>query len=144
MRPATKMSDEDCIFCKIVRGEIPCVRVYEDDDVLGFLDINPLSHGHTLVIPKEHFGSLDQCPENVVAALAGKLPVIAKALISVVGGSAYNVLNNNGREAGQLVEHVHFHIIPRRAGDGLLNHGPQGRYSDGQGEELARQIRQSF
>ncbi len=114
----------DCIFCKIVAGDIPAARVYEDGEVLAFLDINPLGRGHTLLIPKTHFARLEDCPADVLAAIVRRIPVLAAAILLSVGASAYNILCNNGRAAGQLVEHVHFHIIPRFPGDGAVTHRP--------------------
>src|SRR5262252_4957517 len=103
----------DTIFGKIVRGEIPCNKVYEDDRVLAFLDINPLSPGHTLVIPKEPAETLDKLSDESAAALGRVLPRICRAVMTATGVNQYNVLENNGREAHQAVLHVHFHIIPK-------------------------------
>lgn len=107
------------IFDKILDGEIPCHRVYEDDHVLAFLDIGPLSHGHTLVIPKERKAHLHELSDEAAAALGRVLPRICRAVVKATGASAYNVLQNNGPPAGQVVMHVHFHIIPRIGDKGL-------------------------
>jgi histidine triad (HIT) family protein len=103
----------DTIFGKILRGEIPCHRVYEDEHVLAFLDIHPLSRGHTLVIPKEPAETLDQLSDVAAAALGRVLPRIARAVMAATGARDYNVLQNNGIAAHQAVQHVHFHIIPK-------------------------------
>src|SRR5918912_801343 len=103
----------ETVFAKILRGEIPCHRVYEDDSVLAFLDVNPLSRGHTLVIPKEPAETLDQLSDEASAAIGRVLPRIARAVLAATGAHAYNVLQNNGADAHQAVFHVHFHIIPR-------------------------------
>ena len=103
----------DTIFAKILRNEIPCHRVYEDGDVLAFLDVNPLSRGHTLVIPREPAETLDQLSPNASAAIGRALPRIARAVLKVTGAKAFNVLQNNGPLAHQAVMHVHFHIIPK-------------------------------
>src|SRR4051812_26906058 len=103
----------ETVFAKILRGEIPCHRIYEDDAVLAFLDVNPLSRGHTLVIPKEPAETLDQLSDGAAAALGRVLPRIARAVLAVTGARAFNVLQNNGASAHQAVLHVHFHIIPR-------------------------------
>lgn len=103
----------DTIFSKILRGDIPCHKVYEDAHVLAFLDINPLSPGHTLVIPKEEKAHLHELSDESAAALGRVLPRIARAVTQATGASAYNVLQNNGRAAHQEVMHVHFHIIPK-------------------------------
>ena len=103
----------ETIFSKILRGELPCHRVYEDDQVLAFLDIFPLSRGHTLVIPKEPAVTLDQLSDDAAAALGRALPRIARAVLAASGATAYNLLQNNGALAHQAVFHVHVHIIPR-------------------------------
>ena len=109
----------ETIFSKIIRGEIPCHRVYEDDAVFAFLDVNPLSKGHTLVIPKEVVPTLDKLSEESAAAIGRVLPKIARAVMAATGATAFNVLQNNGAEAHQAVFHVHFHIIPKFEGRGL-------------------------
>jgi histidine triad (HIT) family protein len=109
----------ETIFGRIIKGEIPCLRVYEDDHVLAFLDVNPLSPGHTLVIPKEAAPTLDKLSEESAAAIGRVLPRIARAVLQATGATAFNVLQNNGPEAHQAVFHVHFHIIPKFDGKGL-------------------------
>jgi histidine triad (HIT) family protein len=110
----------DTIFSKILRGEIPCHKVYEDDHVLAFLDINPLSRGHTLVIPKEIAATLDKLSDDSAAAIGRVLPRIARAILAATGARDFNVLQNNGARAHQAVFHVHFHIIPKAEdGSGL-------------------------
>ena len=103
----------ETIFAKILRNEIPCHRVYEDDKVLAFLDVFPLSRGHTLVIPREAAETIDQLSDDSAAALGRVLPRIARAVMAATGASAYNVLQNNQALAHQAVMHVHFHIIPK-------------------------------
>ncbi len=109
----------ETIFDKILAGEIPCHRVYEDDQVLAFLDIGPLSSGHTLVIPKERKAQLDQLSDDAAAAIGRVMPRLCRAVMKATGATAYNVLQNNGASAHQAVMHVHFHIIPRLGPDGL-------------------------
>jgi histidine triad (HIT) family protein len=110
----------DTIFGKILRGEIPCHKVYEDDRVLSFLDINPLCPGHTLVIPREPAATLDQLSDESSAAIGRVLPRLCRAVMKATGASEYNILQNNGAGAHQAVFHVHFHIIPKLAdGRGL-------------------------
>src|SRR5271155_1160499 len=103
----------ETLFQKIITGQIPCHKVYEDDQVLAFLDINPLSRGHTLVIPKEPAERLDQLSDDAGAALGRVLPRICRAVVAATGVTEYNVLENNGPGAHQAVYHVHFHIIPK-------------------------------
>lgn len=113
----------ETIFTKILRGEIPCHRVYEDEHVLAFLDINPLSAGHTLVIPKEPAETLDMLSDEASAAIGRVLPRISRAVLQATGATAFNVLQNNGRGAHQAVFHVHFHIIPKMPGGAGLGVG---------------------
>ena len=107
------------IFTRIIPAEIPCHRLYEDDFVLAFLDINPLARGHTLVVPKREVERLDQLRPDEIAQLARCMGELGRRIVSATGAEGYNVLQNNGAAAGQVVPHVHFHIIPRRSGDGL-------------------------
>lgn len=110
----------DTIFSKIIAGAIPCHRVYEDDQVLAFLDINPVSPGHTLVIPKQAVATVDQMSDESAAALGRVLPRVARAVLKATGTREFNILQNNGAGAHQAVFHVHFHIIPKHAdGRGL-------------------------
>ena len=109
----------ETVFAKIIRGEIPCHRVYEDEHVLAFLDVGPLSVGHTLVIPKEPAVTLGELSDESSAAIGRVLPCICRAVMKATGASAYNVLQNNGSDAHQAVMHVHFHIIPKLDGKGL-------------------------
>ena len=132
----------DTIFTKIIQGEIPCHRVFEDDRVFAFLDINPLSPGHTLVVPKEPAGTLDQLSDESAAAVGRVLPRIARAVLDTTGATAYNVLQNNGRSAHQAVAHVHFHIIPKMDdGRGLSIGWTPGDLSKEDGAKLAEEIR---
>src|ERR1700748_3245820 len=128
----------DTIFGKILSGQIPCHKVYEDDQVLAFLDINPLSTGHTLVIPKEPAETLDQLSDQAAAALGRVLPRICRAVVAVTGVRQYNVLENNGPGAHQAVAHVHFHIIPKpNTTQGLGIQWPAGALDRTTGTELA-------
>lgn len=103
----------ETIFTKILRNEIPCHKVYEDAHVLAFLDINPISPGHTLLIPKEPARTLDELSDESAAALGRVLPRLCRAVRQVSKTAAYNVLQNNGEAAHQAIAHVHFHIIPK-------------------------------
>jgi histidine triad (HIT) family protein len=128
------------IFGKIIAGTIPCHKIYEDAQVLAFLDIAPLSRGHTLVIPKEPAATLDQLSDEAAAALGRVLPRICRAVIAVTGVREYNVLENNGVGAHQAVPHVHFHIIPKPdAAAGLGIRWPMGPL-DGDAAQLAQQL----
>ncbi|XP_031121650.1 adenylylsulfatase HINT3 [Ipomoea triloba] len=109
----------DCVFCKIVRGEAPALKVYEDDVCLCILDTNPLSWGHSLIIPKCHFPTLEATPPSVVAEMCSKVPLISNAVMKATESDSFNLLVNNGAAAGQVVFHTHIHIIPRKASDCL-------------------------
>jgi histidine triad (HIT) family protein len=130
------------IFGQIIAGRIPCHRVYEDDHVLAFLDINPLTRGHTLVIPKEPAETLDQLSDDSAAALGRVLPRLCRAVIAATGVADYNVLENNGSGAHQAVRHVHFHIIPKPGrNEGLGVVWPAGTLDAADAQTLVAGIR---
>lgn len=104
---------DNCIFCQIVAGKIPASKVYEDEDVLAFLDISQVTKGHTLVIPKEHVRNLLDMSEDTASKVFAKVPAIARALQKVTGADGANLLNNSEEVAGQTVFHAHIHILPR-------------------------------
>lgn len=112
--------DPDCIFCKIVAGEIPSARVLEAGAAVAFLDINPVNHGHVLLVPKEHHATLADLPDEAAAETAALLPRLARAVLKATGADGLNVILNNGRCAGQTVDHGHWHLIPR-FGDDAVN-----------------------
>ena len=128
----------DCIFCKIIKGEVPCVKVFEDGDLLAFLDIAPINKGHTLVIPKQHYETIDQVPKELLHKIMDKVQDIAKALLKMSDG--VNVQENNKKIAGQLVPHVHFHVIPRHKGDGFKFTWEHKKYEEGEMEEYMERI----
>jgi histidine triad (HIT) family protein len=134
----------ETVFLKIIKGEIPAHRLYEDERVLAILDIGPLSRGHVLVIPKEPAETLDQLSEESAAALGRVLPRLCRAVMTATGIKDYNVLENNGRSAHQAVEHVHFHIIPKPGPDsGLGLRWAAGRL-DPDAEQLAERVRSAL
>ena len=129
-----------CVFCKIVAGEIPAYKVYEDDKILAFLDAQPINFGHTLIIPKKHYQSLEEIPEEELESLilvAKKLGAIFKANLKIEG---YNLSLNNGKVAGQEVPHLHFHLIPRYADDGYIPWSRK-KYGPGEEEETLKKIK---
>jgi histidine triad (HIT) family protein len=130
----------DCVFCKIVAGELPCSRIYEDDLVLSFLDIAPLAPGHSLVIPKKHYETYPEVPPEEVAAVTSAMIRIAPAITASQNADGFNLLLANGACAGQVVPHVHFHIIPRREGDDLGFRWKHGSYAEGEMEKVHRAI----
>jgi histidine triad (HIT) family protein len=127
------------IFDKILSGEIPSHTVYEDEQVYAFLDINPLSRGHTLVIPREAKATLDQLGDDSAAAIGRALPRICRAVLAATGATEFNVLQNNGPGAHQAVDHVHFHVIPKYAGGKGLGVGWNSESLE-DGEALASAI----
>jgi histidine triad (HIT) family protein len=138
------MSVDDCLFCKIVAGKIPAEKIYEDEDIIAFMDIGPISDGHSLVIPKHHCEWLHECPPEVLGKVFSQLGKIAGAVSAAMNSDGYNLLCNNGRAAGQLVKHLHFHIIPRNVSDGVFNRWPSYKYEDGKIEAIAAEIREKL
>lgn len=134
-------ASSETIFDRILRGEIPCHRVYEDERVLAFLDIGPLSRGHTLVIPKERAAHLHQLSDESAAAIGRVLPRLCRAVMKASSASSYNVLQNNGASAHQAVFHVHFHIIPRFEKEGLGLTWKSGKLDDATAHDLVAAIR---
>jgi len=132
---------DDCVFCRMVAGEIPVAKVYEDESVLAFLDIGPISDGHTLVIPKQHCAAIHECAPEILTAVTLRLGRVAGAVAVATEADGYNVLCNSGTAAGQIVEHLHFHVIPRREGDGVFTQWPSFKYEEGRISELAAKIR---
>lgn len=136
--------DSHCVFCNIVAGDIPANVVLESELVLAFLDAGPLADGHLLVIPLEHSTSLLDLSADTAAEIAKTLPRLGRALTQVTGADGFNVLQNNGEVAGQVVNHVHFHLIPRFKGDGLGFRWKAGSYPEGKAAELAAAYQESL
>lgn len=119
---------DDCIFCKIVKGEIPSTKLFENDTVLAFLDIMPASKGHALVIPKKHYRTLVDMPHEELKCVAEAVQKISAAtMVAVPGVGGFNVLQSNNEVAGQVIPHVHFHVIPRHEQDKLDFGWEQGK-----------------
>ena len=108
-----------CIFCKIINGEIPAFKIYEDEYVLCFLDISQASEGHTLIVPKKHFENLFDVDQETLNHMAQAVKIVTNLLKEKLGVTDVNLLNNSGTNAGQTVMHLHFHIIPRKEGDNI-------------------------
>ena len=111
--------DPDCIFCKIIAGEIPCAKVYESETCLAFLDIAPVNPGHALVLPKGHYPTLMDIPAELGSELTETLSKVGRAVMEATGADGLNLMQNNHEAAGQLVNHAHFHLVPRHSDDGL-------------------------
>lgn len=120
---------KDCIFCKIIKKEVSASKLYEDKHAFAFLDISPANKGHTLVIPKKHYETIDKIPEKELGKVMNTVQKIAKALDKISDG--VNIVQNNKSAAGQLVPHLHFHIIPRYKDDGIRYiYGKGKKYKD--------------
>lgn len=112
------MKHDDCLFCKIVAGDIPAAKVYEDEHVLAFMDISQVTTGHTLIIPKVHTKDIYDTPEDVASELFKRVPKISRAIKKAFNPAGINLLNNNEAPAGQSVFHLHIHLIPRYEDEG--------------------------
>lgn len=130
----------DCIFCKIVKGEIPAQKVYEDSSRLVFLDIAPMNYGHLLIIPKEHYKNFFETPDEVLADLIKLSKKMAKAMCKALGTDSFYLRINTNKAAGQLVDHLHFHLIPRFIEDGLSSWLTK-EYKDGELEIYKEKIK---
>ena len=134
----------DCLFCKIIAGEIPCTKVYEDDKVLAFLDIHPVNIGHTLVIPKAHHVNLYDTEDATLAHMMTVTKKLSIAIKSALSADGINIEMNNAPVAGQIIFHTHLHIVPRFSGDGFT-HWPSARgYNEGEADEVAQKIKDSL
>ncbi len=134
----------NCIFCKIIAGEIPSVKVYEDDLVFAFLDIAPINHGHILVIPKEHHESASSIPEAVAGRMMKVGSRLGIALKRALDYDAYNLHLADGKAAGQVVMHAHLHVIPRGVDDNFRWNWRQLAYADGECAALAEKVLSKF
>lgn len=135
------MVQENCIFCKIAGGEIPSAAVYEDDKFKVILDIAPAAKGHAILIPKKHLPDIFEVDEETASGALLTAARVAKGMKEALGCDGVNILQNNGPAAGQTVYHLHIHIIPRWNDDGLNLSWKQGKYEEGEAEELAERIR---
>lgn len=134
--------DTSCLFCKIVAGQIPAEKVYEDDQVFAFLDIHPVNIGHTLVIPKQHHANLYETPDETLAHLMVVVKKLSAAIKGALNADGINIEMNNDPAAGQIIFHAHIHIVPRFLGDGFTHwHGARD-YAEGEAQEVAAKIKQ--
>lgn len=136
---------DDCVFCKIIRGEIPSSQIYEDEDFKAILDINPASKGHALILPKRHYANVYEMPEDLVAKAMVLAKRLATHMTEKLGCDGFNLLQNNGEVAGQTVFHFHMHLIPRYQGadnKNLLTWNHLS-YQDGEAQQLAEELKLS-
>jgi histidine triad (HIT) family protein len=134
------MIDNNCLFCKIIKGEIPCFKVYEDEYAVAFLDIKPSSYGHTLVLPKNHVVNVEEASEEDLARTWAAIKKVGKSLKDNLGIKGYNIYENNDPIAGQVIPHLHFHVIPRYDGDGLKLWA-QRDLEMGEGEKIVAKVK---
>ena len=134
---------EDCIFCKIIKGDIPSAKVYEDDRVMAFLDIGPANKGHTLVVPKKHSKNILEDDLEDLNACMNTVQKVAMSIIRAVNAGGFNLIVNTNKTAGQVISHTHFHIIPRFKNDGL-KHWPQGKYEEGEMASIQKKIKENI
>lgn len=135
---------EECIFCKIVKGEIPSYKVYEDGKTLAFLDVNPINVGHTLVIPKNHVSKIPMAEEDDLLALTKTLKKVVTGVEKSMRVDNLNVFVNQGRDAGQLIPHLHYHVVPRHKGDGVKFDIPQRKLSEEEFKDVVEKIRSAI
>lgn len=133
----------ECIFCKIVAGDIPGYKVYEDDHVLAFFDILPISPGHTIIVPKNHVPDVEGLSDEEMAAMSLAVKKIGKAVLGGLGVKGYSVFLDNKSAANQHVPHVHFHLVPRAEGDGL-ERWPQSGYGEGEAEHCLKLVQDNL
>ncbi len=138
--PYTPYMSSDCIFCKIVRGDIPSHKVYEDDKTLAFLDIHPVNPGHTLVVPKHHATNIFEISKEDWSRVAEAVHMLAGKIERATAADGVNISMSNREDAGQTVYHAHVHLIPRFKGDGLKHWG-QKTYNEGEAVEVLEKIR---
>lgn len=134
----------DCIFCKIVEGKIPSTKLFEDDSAIAILDINPITIGHSLYISKGHYATLLDVPEGKLAGITRNLQKVVSALLKATGCEGFNIIQNNTRCAGQLVPHLHFHLIPRKPGDSIHFNWQIGTYQKEESRKLAEDIKKQL
>ena len=130
---------EECLFCKIVKGELPSSKLYEDEDTLAFLDLFPVNKGHSLVISKEHYENIFDVPEESLSKISSVMKNVADAVKKGVNADGISIAQSNGKDAGQIIPHIHFHIMPRFKDDGLKL-WPQGKYEEGEMDKFKEDI----
>jgi histidine triad (HIT) family protein len=135
-------ADPNCIFCKIVTGEIPCFKLLEDSETLAFMDINPVHDGHALIIPKAHYPTVFDIEPDSIAAAARTTRRVAQAVNAALKPDGLNLVQSNGPGAAQSIEHFHFHVLPRWNGDGLLVNWTPKPGDHAHIAEVAERIRQ--
>jgi histidine triad (HIT) family protein len=134
----------ECIFCKIIEGKIPCYKVYEDNNVFAFLDINPINKGHVLVLSKKHYENLFDIKEPDLIEVIKIVQKVVKTLDQLSLGKGFTIMQNNGKDSGQAVPHIHFHVIPRTSGDKSIVDNLIKKPSPEEMEKIASKIRKEI
>lgn len=129
-----------CIFCRIISGTVPAYRLWENENTIAFLDAYPVTQGHTLVVPKKHYPSIEDLSADGLDVLS-VLPFLVRAVRTITGADAINVWQNNGKPAGQHVDHVHFHIVPRYSGDALFRYPAPGQLDPTEAQAIVQRFR---
>ncbi len=137
---AGMIKSADCLFCKIVRGEIPSKKVYDDKNTIAFLDINPATPGHVLVVPKKHAEDITKIGEEELSDSIVVVKKISGLLMEKMNAIGVNVVQNNGKHAGQLVSHIHFHVIPRYPNDNVIITYQRAHLSESDLEEIRKKL----
>ena len=135
---------DNCIFCKIIKKEVPAEIIYENESFIAFVDLRPTNYGHSLLVPKEHYENIYVLPENVLKNLGFEIQKLSKAVKKSMGADGINVHMNNEKASGQIIFHAHIHIIPRYENDGLI-HFTQKEYTNlDQIKEIGKKIRREI
>lgn len=135
-----QITANECLFCKIAKGEIPSKKVYEDKDTIAFLDINPANPGHTLVVPKKHAEDITKADSHDIAKAMEVVKMIVQKLKEKMHAAGVNVIQNNGHAAGQIVAHVHFHVIPRYPNDSVVITYQRAHLSEAETGEIQKKL----
>jgi histidine triad (HIT) family protein len=134
----------ECVFCRILRGELAAQRVHEDEACVAILDVNPVAPGHVLVLPREHHETWIELPDELAGRVARTSRIVARAVLAATGAAGFNLLVNNGRCSGQAIPHAHVHVIPRREADGVKFNWPARQADPASLEVQAERIRQAL
>jgi histidine triad (HIT) family protein len=135
----------NCIFCRIIQKDIPNAIIYENDKFLAFMDKYPINHGHTLIVPKQHYGNILEMPAELVGEMYSLIPRLANAITSVIESDGFNINQNNGKSANQIVPHVHVHIVPRYSAEKVKGQWPTRKIAKMQElQNLAQKITESL
>ena len=135
---------QDCIFCQIIAGKLPSQLIYSSDDFISIMDIAPLTPGHVLVISKKHYDNIMELPSELGNKLVSVLKKVGEAVVSATNSQGFNLIQNNGKYSGQVIPHLHFHIVPRKAMDGVNFNWQTIQYKKGEMEEVAEKIRKKL